>query len=305
MGKMAQAMKDLQLDNSRHASINDLPNEILDHVFLYIATSSEDITWDTKRLLRDICLLGRRWCCVAQPLLFNSFSLYRASRNRYDDPLYLFIRSLIERPDLSSSIKQIYLDQDLWNVDANPAEVQNPVPEPLQAQILEAARRIRSVDTKWRAAIAKNRCDAVTALLFCLLPNLRTLKFEAQYADEEDVLNSWVRRFAVEFTAATGYSSTAWEFLPMLETIQIEYLDTEDGFNFWDSMPLVSLPTIREVQTMRMGSCYKNGLQDWPVQHSSATVLHLFDSSACGEELQYLLGSFKAIEVIEWSWADV
>lgn len=133
-----------------------------------------------------------------------------------------------------------------------------------------------------------------------LLPNLHTLEFEVPFSWSTDPSDYWVLRFIDEATGQS-YPSTYGSFLPHLRTIIPRHYDTEDGFDMRGIAPFFNLQSLREVNAVMMG-----GLSDqtWPVENSNVKSLRLYNSAMEDSDFTNLINSFKALEVLEWSWSD-
>jgi hypothetical protein len=80
-------------------SINDLPNEIHDKIFKYVAQDKDDLQdpiWSLASISRTSCCLHRR----AEPLLYLTFEEFK------DRSLLKYLGTILECPHLAAHVRQ-------------------------------------------------------------------------------------------------------------------------------------------------------------------------------------------------------
>ncbi|CAD0097021.1 unnamed protein product [Aureobasidium vineae] len=165
------------------------------------------------KTLSSLCLTSRRMCMLAQPLLYRGFVRMLKMRMTLDgdnigvkatEMLELFIRTLLDRPNLANQVWSIRLQElDDGDIDSDeqgfccddeyetpemPDQITRTPDETFLNNCLDSTRRVSApgADSEdhgwhdvWRSDLAEGKDSAATALLLTLVPNLRHLDIES------------------------------------------------------------------------------------------------------------------------------
>jgi hypothetical protein len=158
-------------------SINNLPDELL----LEIATYLEG----DNQALGSLTQVSRRFKVIGGELLYRTINL---SRSREDNTIYL-VRTLIEKPDLGSKIRQLAFSTTIYGDNTllvlNQAMICTNMYTAMLLQIAQSVNRLDLFETEspfeskeefvWRSKLMIGLPNAVAGLLLALCDNLRML----------------------------------------------------------------------------------------------------------------------------------
>jgi hypothetical protein len=76
----------------------------------------DEPSWYSQKLqpLLSLCLVSKRWCSLAQPVLYREITLgygdsQRSKKNTFAGRLVSFMRTVARRPDLAALVKRIHI----------------------------------------------------------------------------------------------------------------------------------------------------------------------------------------------------
>ncbi|KAI4714769.1 hypothetical protein J4E89_000450 [Alternaria sp. Ai002NY15] len=198
--KRRNAVTELSLDILRPdlRSINDLPDELL----LEIAKHLEGDNPTLGNLIRT----SRRFKAIGDELLYRTISL---PRNRGDSVIYL-VRTIVERPELRSKIRQLTFSTTSWRIDSNGDTVvigsiftrTRPTTsrDELGALVLQISKSLDSLsilgagnpfqsmeEIDWRCTLLLGRLSSLAGLLLALCDNLDMLCMGNYHRDDIDI----------------------------------------------------------------------------------------------------------------------
>ena len=175
-------------------SINDLPDELL----LEIATYLEG----ENQALGSLTQVSRRFKVIGGDLLYRTINL---PRSREDNTIYL-VRTIIEKPDLGSKIRQLAFSTTIWGTTIykdntefvhKQATIRTTSSADVHAamllQIAQSVNRLDLFGTEspfksieelaWRSALMVGLLNAVAGLLLALCDNLCMLHINVYRQD--------------------------------------------------------------------------------------------------------------------------
>ncbi|KAI4936966.1 uncharacterized protein J4E92_001691 [Alternaria infectoria] len=179
-------------------SINDLPDELL----LEIAKHLEG----DNPTLGNLNRTSRRFKAIGDELLYRTISL---PRTRGDSVMYL-VRTIVERPELRSKIRQLTLSTTSWRIDINGDTVvvgsiftkTRPATsrDELGALLLQISQSLNSLsilgsggpfqsmeEIDWRCTLLLGRLSSLAGLLLALCDNLDMLCIGMYHRDDLDI----------------------------------------------------------------------------------------------------------------------
>ncbi|PVH86755.1 hypothetical protein DL98DRAFT_567580 [Cadophora sp. DSE1049] len=149
-----------------------LPDELLFIVFRFVDANDQSRT----RVLSKLCLCSKRFCAMAQPILYSSFDT-----GDHSTGYRLFIRTVIEHPALALMVQSIAV-KFLFQGSGNDIAYASTI---VAQKVIEAAKRIPHLmlldQDEWLRDLELGVTDAEIALLMCLAPNLTLFDIEVPY----------------------------------------------------------------------------------------------------------------------------
>jgi hypothetical protein len=273
-------------------TMEDLPDEILNIIFNQtIAQGAFD---QNIRFFRNACLVNKRWRFYAQSTLFNYWA--GNGSNNHAQHILCFVRTLLDRPDLAKAVKTIGIGSFVSCITEQ--EPRCLLDSQLLQTMLETADRLRPGDEAWRAAISHTQTNAILAFVLFLLPKLNTLDLAVGF---DELSTYWVMCFVRE-SIRVDYPEAYSPFLPNLHTIRSRNSEDIYGFDMWDIATLLNLPKLHTVEAWALSRCSAFAGNEWPVRNSKVKTLRLGFSELENSDFKRLLGSFEALEVLEWEW---
>ncbi|KAE9369011.1 hypothetical protein N431DRAFT_494319 [Stipitochalara longipes BDJ] len=151
--------------------INDLPYEILDKIFRYVA-HDDDAFQDPIRTLASISRTSRRLHYPAQPALYSAFEEFNKRT------LLKYLKTILDCPRLAASVKTYHGWHRPWTFTKYSANLSFSVwrlKNPRLMKIIWEIAINEDESQDWFDAMEEGSWDATTALALAHLPNLQHL----------------------------------------------------------------------------------------------------------------------------------
>jgi len=178
---------------------------------------------DTSKWLLDVALCSRRMHNLTEPILYTQF---KESGNR----LPKFLARILTRPDLARCVR-IYHGIAISMGSMNIEEFLNvsDLAEDDWERVRNAVHLAGS-HADWYHVLARGSWDAMTALMFHLLPNVQELEFSSwSYTNNE-----------YPFICAALDRPLLWK----LWSVCIKFWDTENGMKLDQLVPFLKIPSV-------------------------------------------------------------
>lgn len=256
-------------------SIHELPNETFQLVLKNVVSlATTMMTIETRDALRNLCLVSRHFCCMAQPLLYETYAQgdsrpfvpsldHKAGRLAAQ----YHLRTLIERPDLAARVFYITLEFLVHDqVSAAPqTAVQGTPPKSLATSFQHAASCIdtEKILHSWNLALCRGSEDAEIALLLALTPNLKSLTIRiSSLSAYKSLSESCTGSFIREATLPCSYPRGGVHTFKSLTDFTLEQLNSRaeqavntnysslEGDDFLGN--ILKLPSLQRFCSIRM-----------------------------------------------------
>ncbi|KAK7720584.1 hypothetical protein SLS57_005363 [Botryosphaeria dothidea] len=277
---------------SHRATINDLPDELLDEILGYFHIHSGTRTfvrfeildqWRHCKLkaLKSLVLVSKRLQRIAEPHLHHAYVDHGIARHQRR-----FVNRLIDRPDLAKQLTIVYLDG--WASE-------RPDPRDFEDERLRAAAASFEPDAeagqRFADDVASGRLYAPATLLFLLARNVAFLDIECSL-DEEDALPTLLRE------------RPGGRVLPLLDNLRhlaLRHADDEGGIDSNALAPFLRLPRLRAATLWMAEGIDAAPPGAWPPASSSAlTSLTLDYCVVTAEALGPLLASTQRLRAFTY-----
>lgn len=302
----------------QHANHNNtvsaLPEEILQLIVEQLHTGtvfeSRESSSARAKTLPSLCLSSRACNRIARPILYNTF---HTGHHGYEGVRF-FLRTLIKRPELAQSVRELYIGHREMSVAGNhnacftTVEVESPFTvEDYLAAASKFRRKNASVEAMWIADLRLGRRDAEVALCLSLCSRVERLVFEDCTLDRWGYLRpNWItttiiqavdhhkrRTHADDMPSATscdgGHRPVKMQDAPLLAKLrEVELRHQHDEspranlmqFRHLDS--LIALPAIQSIRARGVALMLLHPRRFEP--SSPSTLKHLYVGSSTFSE---------------------
>lgn len=211
-----------------------------------------------------LCLVSRRFCTIAQPILYHEFvpgygDSWRSTRYTWNGRLASFVRTVARRRDLAAKVRRVYIHPDL---------LQSGDTKERKDALREAANALQIEDQEGLVS------DDLLALLIALLPNLNHCSLQSRKTRVQAVCPSALRRARVlslplktldVVLHARCYErellNLGWRAGALLEVAtHLQTLNLHMCEGIWTESPFPSLPNLKVIRITR-SKLTKKGLE--------------------------------------------
>lgn len=208
-----------------------------------------------RHTLFSLCLASRRFCEIAQPILYHEFVLGygHSSRSKlysWDGRLTSFLRTVKKRRDLATLVKWILIHPDLLEPIYN--EGTRDIPQrPRRVYELAKTRALHRVGDLIAILLAQLSKLQRCSLLFGGTPveTVRTSALQAAGVSSLPVTTVDVSGSATRRTAADYLFSLDYRARPFIElSIRLETLNLHMCGSTWSPSPVPFLPNLRTLR---------------------------------------------------------
>jgi hypothetical protein len=157
--------------NSLEMSINDLPNEILYKILNYVTNNNPSISQQFRELV-SLSRSSRRLHNFVEPVLYGSFEEIDKQS------LLLYLRTILEEPQLATNVRQYKGWQQPWTFTTYYVTLffsWRTVKKTVVQNAIESIVSDKQEARNWLEAIGEGSWDATTALALSHLPRLQHL----------------------------------------------------------------------------------------------------------------------------------
>ncbi|KAI5793744.1 hypothetical protein DFH27DRAFT_142772 [Peziza echinospora] len=187
----------------QHSYISTLPPEILDTILAYLhpqkfelyggnPDDADSLVPDSLRDLVSLSSTCRPLRICTSGYIYSSLNLIWT--NSTDPPVVLLLRTLLCRPDLAAMVTRVVLVRWCMKLIYNATTGVDTCFNDVERGILRARMNELGIQEGgagggdggdgWHAAIALGDCDALTAILLSLLPNLQCMTLDLDHTHE-------------------------------------------------------------------------------------------------------------------------
>jgi hypothetical protein len=158
------------------ASLSSLPTELCT---ILISFLSNDI-----QTLYRLSIVSKDLNYLTNPYLYSTYSSPVANA---DSSTFLFLRTIIRRPDLARHVKRVFLHSFESSNSSHPMQRQHKLSDEdnelfkIEVRYFCDSRNDLKLNETWLRELKRDSEDARVALLLALLPNLEFLFFEECY----------------------------------------------------------------------------------------------------------------------------
>ena len=277
-----------------------------------------------RSLFASLCLVSRLFFRITQPYLYKMF--YSEGSASRDDRLDLFLRTLLDRPDLAAQVREIDLESedielacrlDLIAYDHS-EDTYSALSDELVSICLELTD-IKMRRTHWEADNWENYeivSELKHILLIKLCQNLQSIRFDCfAYYSACRWLNGLVEWYRMQsgqvpYSVQRGswYEWTGYSVrLANLRQLTVRHIYTEDHelSSFWSLRSIMHLPRLQCLYVIR-AEVYMCGLSTMPGAHvldpskmNNLTEIYIHESSWQAYSIEYLLAYSPHLRVLE------
>ena len=287
---------------SSRANLNDLPEELLDHIFRQLSFETAPNRFGLSpagSTLRQICLVSKRFKRLAEPHLYRAFSTSKFwSENGTYTLLYqdlrAFLHRMIDRPDLAKCVKTV----DVKDEDHSPppAGTRNDAhPFMRAARSVFQDKRPLSYIATFLKDIQAGTFDAELTLLLALLPNLAELALSLPQPGRH--LGA-----LLEAAAHPSVPDQGRPFRALSNTV----LHTGNSDFIFDPLVLLKLlaiPSMRQVCAVNVETA-ESISPDWPTAFSNVEELTLICPLLELNDFKCIVNACKALTSFYCRWVD-
>ncbi|OJD40434.1 f-box domain cyclin-like protein [Diplodia corticola] len=267
-------------------SINDLPDELIEELFkLSNICYPEHLPIDKTRQMRktrtlwSICLVSKRFCRIAEPLLYSWYADYDSLSRRH------FLRRIFQSPDHAARVRQmvVRLEDNIYAVQPHDCGD--------FADIFAAAAEVDDILSKerWLVDLARGRYESEAALLLARTPNVEELKFEIDKSF--GTFYGWTHRLArwiVQTPPAEGHVSP-------LSKLRSLVMVTEGYFQMLAVQDFLGIPSLRNLELWTPEASDEDA-SDWPQAISNVETLTIGPCVVGDEFIKGLMASCRALK---------
>ena len=278
-----------------------LPAELLISIVSRIphATRTSRNVWDNvrsagrdRRSLSSLCLTSKILRAISTPFLYESFVMLEGENGPC---LRLFIRSIIERPELAAQLKYICYEKSLEASEQDDEDMEPDMPVYL--------RKVSTIpglhdNDEFLDLLRNGSCEAQFVLLLCCTPKLEELVLRMPLEDKYDELFPLLSN-ALSQAAPAGNP-------PILSKLKRVTLESDpvacvSTFELSTAEILFTLPSL----TRFIG--YGAWIEDsaaaelWPDIRSKIQELYL-NQCIMEEGVEHILGACDSLQIVEISF---
>ncbi|EQL02818.1 hypothetical protein G6O67_005343 [Ophiocordyceps sinensis] len=290
--------------------MESLPTEILQHISRYLCfhclrpgvfpNADSHLVCLDKRSLSRLCRTSRRMCAIAQPILYHYYATgnlpveagfglqHTVGGISEDDKLPLFLRTLLQRPDLAAHIRALQLVQ---------CQILKWYPDDLARALGIKMRQLDIMPPKNGASLQLRSCDA-HAPDVDIIASLRRHAWLEQLAV---ALSPGLEMLLVAQTNGSQFFRHAKQLvIPRLRTLAIRGYSGQ--YYFSGAISLIT--TAPCLETLYLLDCFYytgwSGVFDAPLQSILANLRRLVVSDLRAQHLERLLGSCSQLQDLEY-----
>ncbi|KAL2024326.1 hypothetical protein VTK56DRAFT_8808 [Thermocarpiscus australiensis] len=263
-----------------------LPDDIIREVCILCCSHCTWVRIEHDQALSSFCRVSRRFRYIAQPILYHHFFLDFKGDFRL---LVLFLRTLVERPDLASQVRKL-------SITAGKLHRRGTADADVEFELLEsivAASSTRLGVARPVRMSAHGFYCAVVQLLVALSPRVEYLRLELDSANKplasEDM---WV------FNQLADSTVPPRPLLPCLKRIRYREVSpySSDGATLGTISSLLSLaPNLQEMEVVQNGGGVGSTEQP-PLALANVVKLDIQLSEASHRHLEVLLASCGSLQ---------
>ncbi|KAL1652242.1 hypothetical protein SLS58_000369 [Diplodia intermedia] len=266
-------------------NINDLPDELIEELFKFTNICYPGhLPIDKARQLRktrtlwSICLVSKRFCRIAEPLLYSWYADYDSLTRRQ------FLRRVFQSPAHAARVRGMVVRLE-DNIFAAHSHDRGDF-----ADIFAAAAEVNDIlsKEKWLVDLARGRYESEAALLLARTPNLEELKFEIDKSF--GTFYGWTHRLArwiVETPCEDGHVSPLSKLTSLV-------MVTEGYFQMLAVQDFLGIPSLRNLELWTPEASDEDA-SDWPHGISNVETLTLGPCVVGDEFIKGLMASCKAL----------
>jgi hypothetical protein len=249
---------------------DELLVEILKFASIGVYDESQELV-DTSKWLLDVSLCSRRMNSLTEPILYTQLK-------ESGDRLPKFLARILVRPDLARCVRIYHGTAMGSEIREEFLDVSDLVEDDWE-RIRTAVHRAGS-HADWYHALECGNWDAMTALMFHLLPNVQELKF-SRWSYTKDVY-------------PFIYAALERPLLGKLWSVYIKYWDTENGLNLDQLVPFLKIPSVSTFKGYMIsdgawgGEPVLSNIKDLSLNYSNLDTVSLKNFLRCFPQLEKL-----------------
>lgn len=296
--------------------------------------NNKELEAEGLQTLASLCLTCKHFRALSEPILYQGYSSpdrRHDGREEMQSRLYLFLCTLIHRPDLASQVKTLFVGP--WETRSTVLDdrrslagdgynmISNPLPQALVTQYATAGYQC-TPDTRpyvtyedWVSALKGYEEDGLVALLFTLTPNVESLSFVLPNEDAEDhnyffmILVEQAIEYKASHERNTAPQSARREvqILKKLKTLKVAayqayWLHEATDFSVTGIAELFQLPGLESLSLSSMfdGEAPSPGL--CPPRSSHIQHLDILNSNVSGPVIHALANTCITLRSFKLSW---
>lgn len=272
-------------------SLDDLPDELIEEIFLLANTCYpghlpiDKIRHQRKtRALWSICLVSKRFCRIAEPLLYSWYADYDSITRRH------FLRRIAQSPDHAARVREMVVRLEENIFAAQPHEGGD------FADIFAVAAEVNDILSKerWLVDLARGRYESEASLLLAQTPNLEELKFEIDKSF--GTFYGWTHRLArwiIQTPPEAGHVAP-------LSKLKSLIMVTEGYFQMLSVQDFLGIPSLRNLELWTPEASDEDA-SDWPRGISNVETLTIGPCVVGDEFIKGLMASCKALKCFNYA----
>jgi hypothetical protein len=226
------------------ASLLSTPTEILRIIFASLSHGG----------LAAVCLTHRDLRFPAEPFLYANIQ-WTWSDSQHP-PIARFLRSIVQRPELATYVRDVVLNGDSLNKGVNDLGNESPkilVTQLVVNELVELVARINvPYDEEWIQKLRAGSMDAFTTLFISQLHNLKRLYLDKNYNRETRLRGMMLRSALCEESTNSHLSTFAYLEDVSADSACLHYnvpRKTQTR-NTQDILPLFYLPSVKRIRAL-------------------------------------------------------
>ncbi|XEV02469.1 hypothetical protein FSHL1_007756 [Fusarium sambucinum] len=303
------------------ASITSIPNEILEHIFIYVADHYYIDIFDVR-------LVNKRFCEIATPLRVRHwsdcglFSIHGASPSLTS--ISRFALELLRWPELRLQVRSLNFD---WiRCDAGketPRRLIRPENLELLAKAAKETLPDFSSSTDLCEKIRQGWDDGIAVLVLAWATNLTSLgltipSYPQRRGDKDyrRLILVFAKQLALRFASFDPKAASSWP-LEKLDTLEFWYWDVEGEIHVKHLSPFLNFPNLKRLNTSWIGddqgqdlsymvlSTENNYSMPFSERTSSLESIHMLEPKLSNSGIRSFLHVCKNLKVFNLECSEI
>ncbi|OBS25164.1 hypothetical protein FPOA_05699 [Fusarium poae] len=303
------------------ANITSLPDEVLEHIFIYVTDRQYDDIF-------EVCLVNKRFCEIATPLRVRHWSDCGLFSIHGTPPSHTTISrlalELLRQPELRLQVRSLNFD---WIRRDEGKETPRHLIRPENLELLAKAAKETLPDLASSTDLCEKICqgwdDGIAVLVLAWTTNLSSLGLTipsyTQSKDDDDyrlLVLYFTKQLALRFDCHDPKTASPLP-LEKLDTLDFRHWDVDGEIHVKHLSPFLHFPNLKNLNTSFIGdnqgrdlsyivvSTDNNHLMPFPERTSSLESIYMDEPKLSNSGIRSLLHACKNLKVFSMDASEI